>query len=115
MVASGEINCSDDTFTDYVNALKRLFVIEDIEAWCPAIRSKTAIRSSLKRSFCDPSIAVALLGLSPEALSTQLSLKWGHHVQPPQHYVCYVRNPYLVRQCRYNIPDLVWVCWQVMS
>lgn len=72
VIASGEISCSDDTFTDYVNALRRLFVIEDIEAWCPAIRSKTAIRSSLKRSFCDPSIAVALLGLSPDALTTQL-------------------------------------------
>lgn len=72
VIASGEISCSDDTFTDYVKALRRLLVIEDIEAWCPAIRSKTAIRSSLKRSFCDPSIAVALLGLSPEALTTQL-------------------------------------------
>lgn len=72
VVASGEISCSDDTFTDYVSALRRLFVIEDIEAWCPAIRSKTAIRSSLKRSFCDPSIAVALLGLSPDAMTTQL-------------------------------------------
>lgn len=72
VIASGEISCSDDTFTDYVKALRRLFVIEDIEAWCPAIRSKTAIRSSLKRSFCDPSIAVALLGLSPDALTTQL-------------------------------------------
>ena len=72
VVASGEINCTRPTFDDYVNALTRLFVIEDIPAWCPAIRSKTAIRSGFKRSFVDPSIAVATLGLSPDALLTQL-------------------------------------------
>lgn len=43
-----------------------------MHAWCPAIRSKTAIRSGLKRAFVDPSIAVAALGLSPEALLNQL-------------------------------------------
>ncbi len=60
------------TFEDYVTALKRLFVISNIEAWSPAIRSKTSIRSGLKRSFIDPSIAVAALGLNPEVLLTQL-------------------------------------------
>lgn len=72
VVASGEMECSIDTFSDYVDALERLFVIQDIDAWCPAIRSKTVIRSSPKRGFCDPSIAVALMGLTPEALSVQL-------------------------------------------
>lgn len=72
IVASGEIGCTRPTFDDYVNALTRLFVIDDIPAWCPAIRSKTAIRSGFKRSFVDPSIAVATLGLSPDALLTQL-------------------------------------------
>lgn len=72
VVASGDIECSIDTFSDYVDALERLFVIQDIDAWCPAIRSKTVIRSSPKRGFCDPSIAVALMGLTPEALSVQL-------------------------------------------
>ena len=72
VVSSEEVECSIDTFSDYVRALERLFVIQDIEAWCPAIRSKTVIRSSPKRGFCDPSIAVALLGLTPEALSMQL-------------------------------------------
>lgn len=72
VVASGEMECSIDTFNDYVNALERLFVIQDIDAWCPAIRSKTVVRSSPKRGFCDPSIAVALLGLTPESLTTQL-------------------------------------------
>ena len=72
VVSSGEVECSMDTFSDYVGALERLFVIQDIDAWCPAIRSKTVIRSSPKRGFCDPSIAVALMGLTPEALSVQL-------------------------------------------
>ena len=72
VVASGEVECGIDTFNDYVNALERLFVIQDIGAWCPAIRSKAVVRSSPKRAFCDPSIAVALLGLTPEALAVQL-------------------------------------------
>ena len=56
------------TFDDYQDALQRLFVIQDINAWNPAIRSKTAIRSGLKRELVDPSIAVAALGLSPDSL-----------------------------------------------
>ena len=72
VVASGEVSCTKPTFEDYIDALTRLFVIENIPAWCPAIRSKTAIRSGFKRSFVDPSIAVATLGLSPDALMTQL-------------------------------------------
>ncbi len=72
VVASGEVSCTKPTFEDYVDALTRLFVIDNIPAWSPAIRSKTAIRSGFKRSFIDPSIAVATLGLSPNALLTQL-------------------------------------------
>ena len=72
VVASQEVECSTDTYSDYVGALERLFVVQDIDAWCPAIRSKTVIRSSPKRGFCDPSIAVAALGLTPDALTTQL-------------------------------------------
>lgn len=72
VIASGEVSCTKPTFEDYVDALNRLFVIDNIPAWCPAIRSKTAIRSGFKRSFVDPSIAVATLGLSPDALMTQL-------------------------------------------
>lgn len=72
-VTAGEtIECSRTTFDDYVSALEKLFVIQDIDAWCPAIRSKTAIRSTPKRCFCDPSIAVAALGLTPESMKTQL-------------------------------------------
>lgn len=72
VASSGEVSCSEPTFDDYVSALRRLFVICDMDAWCPAIRSKTAIRSGLKRAFIDPSIAVAALGLTPEALLNQL-------------------------------------------
>jgi hypothetical protein len=61
------------TFDDYVGALERLFVIEDIEAWSPAIRSKTVIRTGKKRCFVDPSIAVAALGASPESLELDLN------------------------------------------
>ncbi len=72
ITASKDINCSIPTLDDYITALERLFVIQDIEAWCPAIRSKTTIRSAPKRGFCDPSIAVAALGLTPDALKMQL-------------------------------------------
>lgn len=72
-ILSNVENLSMNTFDDYLNALKRLFVVEDIEAWCPAVRSATVIRSGMKRCFTDPSIAVAALGLTPEQL--QLDLK----------------------------------------
>lgn len=72
VTASGELGCSQPTFDDYVHALTRLFVINDLDAWCPSIRSKTAIRSGSKRAFVDPSIAVAALNLTPQVLVTQL-------------------------------------------
>lgn len=61
------------TLDDYVGALERLFVIKDIEAWSPSIRSKTVIRTGKKRCFIDPSIAVASLGVSPSTLETDLN------------------------------------------
>lgn len=61
------------TFDDYVSALEKLYVIDDIEAWSPAIRSKTVIRTGKKRCFVDPSIAVAALGASPERLELDLN------------------------------------------
>lgn len=61
---------SDPTVYDYIHALEKLYIIEDVDAWCPAIRSKSAIRSSKKRNLIDPSIAVAALGLSPEYFNT---------------------------------------------
>ena len=57
-------------FFDYIQVLEKLYIIEDIDAWCPAIRSKTAIRSSKKRNLIDPSIAVAAMGLSPQYFNT---------------------------------------------
>jgi len=60
------------TLDSYLNALERLFVIEDVDAWCPAIRSATTIRSGKKREFVDPSIAVAALGLAPDYLEKDL-------------------------------------------
>ena len=72
VTASEDINLSMTTFDDYIAALEKLFVIQDIDAWCPAIRSKTAIRSSPKRCFVDPSIAVAAMDINAEALETQL-------------------------------------------
>ena len=63
---------STKTFDDYVEALEKLFVIEDIEAWCPAIRSATVIRTGKKRCFVDPSIAVAAMGASPQSLELDL-------------------------------------------
>ena len=63
---------SAKTYDDYIKALKRLFIIDNVEAWCPAIRSKNMIRSGDKKEFVDPSIAVAALGLSPETLEKDL-------------------------------------------
>ena len=61
------------TLASYVDALERLYVIENIPAWCPAIRSASAMRSGKKREFVDPSIAVAALGLSPDTLLMDLN------------------------------------------
>ena len=55
-----------------MGALKKIFVIEDMPAWSPNLRSKTAIRSADTRYFVDPSIAVAALGLGPEDLVNDL-------------------------------------------
>lgn len=64
---------SEDTIASYINALKKIFVIEDVEAWSPNLRSKYAIRSSDTRYFTDPSIATASLGLSPDDLINDLN------------------------------------------
>ena len=57
---------SEATYYDYIGALKKLYIVDDLEAWSPAIRSKSAIRSGVKRNFVDPSLAVAALGVSPD-------------------------------------------------
>ncbi|MGN0907220.1 MAG: ATP-binding protein [Bullifex sp.] len=63
---------SENTLTDYIAVLEELFIVEDLYGWCPAIRSKSAIRSGRKREFVDPSIAVAAMGASPEIFSKDL-------------------------------------------
>ncbi|MCM1415864.1 MAG: DUF4143 domain-containing protein [bacterium] len=71
-VAANADSMSMVTMDSYINALERLFVLEDLEAWCPSIRSATVIRAGKKREFVDPSIAVAVLGLTPSALQMDL-------------------------------------------
>ncbi len=63
---------SKTSYYDYVNALKKLYIIQDVEAWCPAIRSKAMIQASSKKEFIDPSLVVASLGLKPEYFNTDL-------------------------------------------
>ena len=71
-VAANADSMTLQTMDTYLNALEKLFVIEDVEAWCPAIRSATTIRSGKKRGFIDPSIPVAALGLTPEYFQSDL-------------------------------------------
>ena len=63
---------SVDTVVSYGNALRKLFVIEDMPAWCPNLRCKTPVRTGDTRFFVDPSIATASLGLGPEDLMNDL-------------------------------------------
>ena len=58
---------------DYISALKKIFVIEDVPAWNPNLRSKTAIRTTETRYFVDPSVAIASMGLGPEDLINDLN------------------------------------------
>jgi len=62
-----------ETVASYIKALEMIFVIEDVEAWNPNLRSKTAIRSSDTRYFTDPSIATAALGIGPADLMSDLN------------------------------------------
>ena len=67
-MAANEQSISETTINSYLNALRRIFVVEDLPAWSPALRSKTAIRLTAKRHFVDPSIAVTALRTAPEGL-----------------------------------------------
>lgn len=62
----------DDTISSYLEALRKIFVVEDMPAWNPNLRSKTAIRTTDTRYFVDPSIATAALGLGPKDLMNDL-------------------------------------------
>ena len=72
MLANDSGKLDEDTVADYIKALKKLFVIEDLAAWNPNIRSKAAIRTSDTRHFVDPSIGTAVLGLGPKDLVNDL-------------------------------------------
>lgn len=63
---------SRPTYYSYVDALKKLFVIEDNRGWSPNIKSKSAIRTGKKKVFIDPSIAVAALNANPESMDNDL-------------------------------------------
>jgi predicted AAA+ superfamily ATPase len=67
-IEATDISISDKTISSYLNALRRIFVVEDLPAWLPSMRSKTAIRTSSKRHFVDPSIATAVLRTNPPGL-----------------------------------------------
>ena len=58
--------------TIYINILKKLYVIQDVEAWCPAIRSKSAIQATDKKELVDPSLVVAALGVEPDYFNLDL-------------------------------------------
>lgn len=73
-IRANDVDSVDDkTVYSYISALKKIFVIEDLEAWNPNLRSKTAIRTSDNRYFVDPSIATAALGLGPDDLMNDLN------------------------------------------
>ena len=72
MLANDAASLDEDTVADYIKALKKLFVIDDLAAWNPNIRSKAAIRTGDTRHFVDPSIGTAALGLGPGDLVNDL-------------------------------------------
>lgn len=67
-MAGDDDTVSDKTVSSYIEALRGIFVVEDAPAWNPSMRSKTAVRSSPKRHFVDPSIAAAVMRATPESL-----------------------------------------------
>lgn len=72
-MASDEDDISEKTISSYLNALRRICIVEDLPAWNPAMRSKAAIRTSPKRHFVDPSIAAAVLRATPNSLLQDLN------------------------------------------
>ena len=73
MITNDSFSLDTDTVLSYINALKKIFVVEESPAWNPNLRSKTAIRTSDTRYFIDPSIAVASLGIGPNDLIKDLN------------------------------------------
>jgi len=65
---ANDATISEKSISTYINALRRIYVVEDLPAWYPSLRSKTAIRTSAKRHFVDPSIATAVMRTTPEGI-----------------------------------------------
>lgn len=72
MLANDTRGLDEDTIRSYLTALRRIFVVEDLKAWCPSLRARDAIRTSDTRYFTDPSIAVAALGITPGDLMNDI-------------------------------------------
>ena len=73
IISNDTESLNEDTIASYINALKNIFVVEDMAAWNPNLRSKTSIRTSETRYYVDPSIAVAALGIGPKDLTNDLN------------------------------------------
>lgn len=73
MKANDKENLDENTVFSYLNALRSIFVVEDMPAWNPNLRSKTSIRTTETRYFVDPSIATASLGIGPDDLLNDLN------------------------------------------
>lgn len=73
ILSNDSASINEDTVHTYIDALKKIFVIEDMSAWNPNLRSKSAIRTSDTRYYVDPSIAVASLGVGPDDLINDLN------------------------------------------
>ena len=73
VIDNDESPIGEETVSLYVNALRKIFVVEDMPAWNPNLRSRTAIRSSDTRYYIDPSIAAAALGIGPNDLINDLN------------------------------------------
>ena len=119
-MCANDMSASDKTVADYLNALKKIFVVEDTPAWAPAMRSKTALRSAAKRQFSDPSIAAAALGADPERLLKDI-VTLGFlfesmccrdlrvYSQPMDAKVCHFRDRYgLEMDLVVSLPDGRW-------
>lgn len=73
MATNSENAVSEKTVAAYIEALRKIFVVEDSEAWNPNLRSKTSVRTANTRYFVDPSIGTAVLGLGPQDLLKDLN------------------------------------------
>ncbi|MGI5066182.1 ATP-binding protein [Treponema putidum] len=73
IISNDTESLNEDTIASYINALKNIFVVEDMPAWNPNLRSKTSIRTSDTRYYVDPSIAIAALGIGPKDLTNDLN------------------------------------------